>query len=110
VAEETKIAEEQPSEWATVDEARADHAILHDAWWKAYCERGPGRSDEKIAMAKASLDACAAKVLEKFGRKNPAHPDCEACLRASVFGGPSHEPSRMCRSGKRPHCSCDACF
>jgi hypothetical protein len=31
-------------------------------------------------------------------------------LTVSVFGGPGHEPSSMCRSGKRPHCSCSACW
>ena len=24
--------------------------------------------------------------------------------------GPGHWPSPMCRSGKRPHCTCDACY
>lgn len=23
---------------------------------------------------------------------------------------PSHDPSERCESGKRPHCTCDACF
>lgn len=23
---------------------------------------------------------------------------------------PPHEPMHFCRSGRRPHCSCDSCF
>lgn len=36
--------------------------------------------------------------------------DCEACVAAREFGGPSHYASPRCRSGKRPHCTCDTCF
>lgn len=41
--------------------------------------------------------------------------DCPGCQeklnhpRLDAFA-PSHKPSPMCRSGKRPHCTCDACF
>jgi len=42
--------------------------------------------------------------------------DCPGCAErwaaadpTSVMG-PSHEASRHCESGGRPHCSCDACF
>ena len=35
---------------------------------------------------------------------------CLYCARVLVSGGPSHETSSMCRSGRRPHCTCRACF
>lgn len=35
---------------------------------------------------------------------------CVHCRRWQPAGGPQHDPSRMCRSGGRAHCSCDACF
>lgn len=38
------------------------------------------------------------------------HPDCKTCQDPAQRGGPSHDPSRNCESGKRPHCSCDTCF
>lgn len=34
---------------------------------------------------------------------------CPSCKNTDDRG-PSHEPSRNCMSGKRPHCSCDTCF
>jgi hypothetical protein len=49
-------------------------------------------------------------VLTQFGRWDKRHPTCVQCRWASVFGGPSHEGSNYCRSGKRAHCSCDLCF
>lgn len=44
--------------------------------------------------------------------------DCATCVH---YGGdnpdpdgilfwPSHDASRMCKSGSRPHCTCDGCF
>lgn len=30
--------------------------------------------------------------------------------RGSTPFQPSHEPGYSCRSGKRPHCTCDSCF
>lgn len=44
-------------------------------------------------------------------------PDCAYCQRtflaaenpASVMA-PSHRASAGCKSGSRPHCTCDACF
>lgn len=44
-----------------------------------------------------------------------ADPECPGCVEIlrhptlSAFA-PSHRPSPMCRSGARPHCTCDACF
>lgn len=44
--------------------------------------------------------------------------DCSLCEGAALEWqatgqipfGPRHRPSERCRSGKRPHCSCDTCF
>lgn len=43
--------------------------------------------------------------------------DCETCqsykkalLKNGTYFGPSHSASQFCRSGKRPHCTCDTCF
>jgi hypothetical protein len=33
----------------------------------------------------------------------PAHPTLDPFQ-------PSHAPNPRCRSGRRPHCTCDACF
>lgn len=35
---------------------------------------------------------------------------CEPCKRWQAQGGPAHYFSPYCRSGKRPHCTCDTCF
>lgn len=45
------------------------------------------------------------------------HPDCETCKRTFYAAeapvnvmAPRHTASRLCESGKRPHCTCSACF
>lgn len=35
---------------------------------------------------------------------------CPACIDYAGRMAPPHTPSMQCESGKRPHCSCDACF
>jgi hypothetical protein len=35
---------------------------------------------------------------------------CESEREAGNTFFPSHVPSRGCRSGRRPHCTCDTCF
>ena len=43
------------------------------------------------------------------------HPDCSYCQEGyahptlSAFM-PGHTASPLCRSGRRPHCTCDGCF
>lgn len=42
-------------------------------------------------------------------------PNCKYCQEryykpAEPLGGPSHKASAACRSGARPHCTCDACY
>jgi len=64
--------------------------------------------DEKIAQ------------LESIGHLDPTCRTCQADFYpfyrerwAPGMSGPfapSHQPSRNCESGKRPHCTCDVCF
>lgn len=46
--------------------------------------------------------ARAVEMAERYG--------CIYCARFCVSGGPSHGGSPLCRSGRRQHCTCDACF
>lgn len=92
------------------EHARKTHAILHTAWWNAYRVKEQGEMQAEVErIAKGALTRVIAEAKRRFGN-NEAHPDCEYCLEVSVFGGPSHEASRYCRSGKRAHCTCDACY
>lgn len=93
--------------YATIQDARRDADQTHRAWWDLYMK---DRNSVETEAAHQKSRAIRAEVLAQFGKSNPDHPDCLSCLEASVFGGPGHEASRMCRSGKRPHCSCSACF
>jgi hypothetical protein len=40
----------------------------------------------------------------------PEQIACSTCQDPAQRGGPSHTPSQNCKSGKRPHCSCDTCY
>jgi len=105
---------------ADLEMAQEIDRILRDAQAKTFEMRAPYFEVEK--QFRAEIDRLRKKLLsikwyivseavQKFGRPNPRHPDCSTCLTQSVFpGGPDHEPSEYCRSGKRPHCSCDSCF
>ncbi len=70
------------------EHARQMHQILNLAWWNAYCFRPP----------------------KTFVRGGSIESDCATCREYSVFGGPRHEASANCRSGKHDHCSCDFCW
>ena len=99
------------SESDTRESAVAKVNALHSLWWKLFCQTP--KTDESRAVAeKAQKELLNLKeaVLDRFGKKNPRYPACRECLSASLFGGPGHESSSMCRSGKKPHCTCDACF
>lgn len=99
------------------EHARKVHQILHTAHWVAYCEMGkiPNGSASRIFAEEAeratasALKSVTEEAKAKFGN-NKAHPDCDYCLTVSVFGGPSHEASPRCRSGRHDHCTCDTCF
>jgi len=41
------------------------------------------------------------------GQATADRAECPSCLAGTPV---PHTPSTMCRSGKRPHCTCDACF
>lgn len=53
------------------------------------------------------------KHLEAIGALVPGCPGCQERYDAPdplMVMAPSHKPSSSCKSGKRPHCTCDACF
>jgi hypothetical protein len=56
-----------------------------------------------------------AERLERWEKMGIYDPNCSGCKpildhpRLDPFQ-PSHKPSSYCRSGKRPHCTCDSCF
>lgn len=87
----------------TVEEYREGRRQLLRRW---YTESGAARVATDAEIADLMKEAVAV-----HGVRHPRFPECEACLRQSVFPeGPTHVGSSMCRSGGRPHCSCDACF
>jgi phage FluMu protein Com len=53
--------------------------------------------------------------MESQGMLDPKCPGCQEAYQVldrmpfNVFM-PSHKASKYCKSGKRPHCTCDACF
>jgi len=55
-------------------------------------------------------------TLERAGRLDPTCRGCDEHYRHYRAGhedppfAPSHKASETCRSGKRPHCTCDTCF
>ena len=93
------------------DHARKVEAILRSAWWEAYRATNGGTKvdPESFRVIESALKRVTAEAEEKFG-DDLGHPGCKMCRHVSVFGGPSHEASTFCRSGKRPHCTCDTCF
>lgn len=50
--------------------------------------------------------------LEGMGLLDPTCPACQEQYRHPTLSAfaPSHKPGAYCRSGKRPHCTCDGCF
>jgi hypothetical protein len=100
----------QPMLLDDIEDARATYSMLELAWHEArqVADRGPSQA-EAARIAHGALRRISAEAKLRFGN-NRAHPDCDYCLEVSVFGGPRHEPSSMCRSGKRAHCTCRACY
>lgn len=47
---------------------------------------------------------------ERRAREEAVKAECAYCQDPRNAGGPGHFPSSMCRSGGRPHCTCDTCF
>lgn len=48
--------------------------------------------------------------LRTHAEKFPDCPTCKRRIETGNYTGSGHEPSSLCRSGKRPHCSCSICF
>lgn len=93
--------------YSNVNEGRAAANAAHSAWWKLYTTQ-PNSEETKLAQEHSA--AIRADVIAKFGKPHPKYPDCQSCLSQSIFGGPDHEASPRCRSGRHAHCTCDTCF
>ena len=64
-------------------------------------------SDDLISEANALLKPeFASKALLPPGEC----AECDGYRAQNIRMFPSHTPSERCESGKRPHCTCDACF
>lgn len=58
-----------------------------------------------------------AEEIKQWEERGWLVPECGGCREfydspgrpMNVFA-PHHQPSPSCRSGKRPHCTCDTCF
>ena len=88
----------------TVEDARRSYEQLRMAYSAAWM----GRDDAKAEAARLEWRRFTEAAVAKFGK--PEVPGCKMCGEVSIFGGPGHAPSSLCRSGKRPHCTCSACF
>jgi len=67
-------------------------------------------ADERRVKARAAREPLVSWCASCRAGTCGAHKaDCPECV-AWKGVGPSHEPARLCRSGKRPHCSCNACY
>ena len=88
------------------DEARKRHTELNTAWWNSYIKNGAA-APQTIKL-QSECDELAAQAVKQFAK--PQIADCKTCKRVSVFGGPGHNASPYCRSGKQPHCTCDTCW
>jgi hypothetical protein len=105
-----QVSAASPNLLDDLNHARMMHQILHTAWCEAYRVRHLGEAEaEAERITKGALARVTSEAKLRFGN-NSAHPNCDYCLTVSVFGGPGHEPSSFCRSGKRPHCTCDSCY
>ena len=64
------------------------------------------------AIEGVSPDECAVRALaaRRHVLKRGQCPECDRERDAKNKHHPSHDASRHCESGKRPHCTCDACF
>ena len=101
---------------------------VHDLGAEWYCLKhedggmslsGPSKIDgrqvsfdltpEQVKKLSSFLSA----VISTRRRKYLKDGDCKTCNNADhdpVQMFPYHDPSPMCKSGKHPHCTCDACF
>lgn len=62
-------------------------------------------ADKRLDYPRGAVSAMLWRALVR-GAKN----DCMYCVRVAISGGPSHEASPNCRSGRYKHCTCDTCF
>jgi hypothetical protein len=68
-----------------------------------------------FAIAPFGNSETRAERIARWEAMGTLDPTCSACKEfyehptLSPFA-PSHKPGSHCRSGKRPHCTCDGCF
>lgn len=94
---------------ATKETARAAYWAMIKTWNEAYSKRRELGGEEALEQARNALDEFKQPMMAKFGNDS-SYPGCQDCLLYSVIGGPSHAASSRCRSGRKPHCTCDTCF
>ena len=102
-----------------LDVARVAYALASDALHRAriaesehtrfgVCHDYGQGLVQKTIDANTTLQAIIRDAIAQFGK---ADNGCKTCLHQSVFpGGPRHQASSACASGKNVHCSCNICF
>lgn len=90
----------------TIEEAQKEQARLRRVTAEAESTFGVGSVEVRTARDAESDFYLAAS--EKLGR--PEVEGCRQCKAFSVFGGPPHHGSSLCRCGRKPHCTCSACW
>ncbi len=65
-------------------------------------------------MEQNEIDSYGQELVKRSKRRHQApEGECKYCdaMRAeNMTYHPPHDPSPMCASGRRNHCSCDGCF
>ena len=58
-------------------------------------------------------------TIKRLESSGAIHPDCDYCQKnlypalretGELPAGPRHTANNLCKSGRRPHCTCDGCF
>lgn len=68
-----------------------------------------------FAIAPFGNSETRAERLVRWAEMGVFDPDCKSCEEMSAHPTlnafmPSHKAGATCRSGARPHCTCDGCF
>lgn len=69
-------------------------------------------------MAELTATTDGQQAWDRMVERKRVDPECPTCLREKPYilahgyssGGPAHPPNAWCKSGGRPHCTCDACY
>lgn len=90
------------------DAVIADMDIRVVGWFTIWPGTRLNKFNELWELGPKAAEGIALKVALS-GRPETAE-SCALCEQFARTGGPRHEASDRCESGRRPHCSCDACF